>query len=133
MHRDLKPENLLLEGDGPTSLIKVIDFGTSQRYDPTKKMEQRFGTPYYIAPEVLKGNYDNKCDMWSCGVIMFILLSGRPPFDGSNDTQILEAVKKGKVELKGSMWSKVSEDAKDIVKKLLAKDPSKRLTANDAL
>ena len=96
-------------------------------------MKQRFGTPYYIAPEVLKGNYDNKCDMWSCGVIMFILLSGRPPFDGSNDNQILEAVKQAKVDLKGSMWNKVSEDAKDIVKKLLAKDPSKRLNANDAL
>lgn len=78
VHRDLKPENLLLqaEGAGSGSVIKVIDFGTSMKYDPSKKMKQTYGTPYYIAPEVLEGNYDNKCDIWSCGVIMYILLSG---------------------------------------------------------
>lgn len=76
VHRDLKPENLLLESEGDQATIKVIDFGTSQSFDPDKKMKQAFGTPYYIAPEVLKGSYDSMCDMWSCGVILYILISG---------------------------------------------------------
>lgn len=74
VHRDLKPENLLLDSDGPGAVIKVIDFGTSQKYDPEKKMHQTYGTPYYIAPEILAGEYNEKCDVWSCGVIMYILL-----------------------------------------------------------
>ena len=77
VHRDLKPENLLLDGKGPTALIKVIDFGTSMVFDPGMRMKQTYGTPYYIAPEVIRGSYDAKCDMWSCGVILYILLSGR--------------------------------------------------------
>ena len=76
VHRDLKPENLLLDSEAPGSLIKVIDFGTSQVFDPNSKMNQTYGTPYYIAPEILKGEYNEKCDIWSCGVIMFILLCG---------------------------------------------------------
>ena len=82
MHRDLKPENLLLETNDDNSNIKVIDFGTSMVFDPMKKMNQKFGTPYYIAPEVLKKKYDYKCDIWSSGVILYILLSGQPPFNG---------------------------------------------------
>lgn len=76
VHRDLKPENLLYESSKPGSAIKVVDFGTSRLFDPDKKMSQKIGTPYYIAPEVLDNNYDEKCDIWSCGVILFILLSG---------------------------------------------------------
>jgi calcium-dependent protein kinase len=84
VHRDLKPENLLLDTEG-SGTIKVIDFGTSQVFDPSAKMHQTYGTPYYIAPEILAGEYTEKCDIWSCGVIMYILLCGRPPFDGEND------------------------------------------------
>lgn len=94
VHRDLKPENLLLESEGQGS-IKVIDFGTSQVFDPAAKMHQTYGTPYYIAPEILAGEYTEKCDIWSCGVILYILLCGRPPFDGENDDEILENVAKG--------------------------------------
>jgi calcium-dependent protein kinase len=83
-----------LESEGQGS-IKVIDFGTSQVYDPTVKMHQTYGTPYYIAPEILAGEYTEKCDIWSCGVILYILLCGRPPFDGENDDEILENVAKG--------------------------------------
>lgn len=85
VHRDLKPENLLLESNRPDSEIKVIDFGTSRFYDPSRKMNSKFGTPYYIAPEVLKKSYTEKCDVWSCGVILYILLSGFPPFNGPDD------------------------------------------------
>lgn len=101
VHRDLKPENLLLDkGEDPK--ITIIDFGTSAVFDPTKKMSQKFGTPYYIAPEVLKKNYDEKCDLWSIGVILYILLCGYPPFNGANDKQIIEAVLKGKFTLDGN-------------------------------
>jgi calcium-dependent protein kinase len=76
VHRDLKPENVLYESSKPGAPLKVVDFGTSRCFDPNKKMTQKIGTPYYIAPEVLDNNYDEKCDIWSCGVIMYILLSG---------------------------------------------------------
>lgn len=90
MHRDLKPENLLLEYNNRTfeegNVVKVIDFGTSVEYlDPNEKLKARLGTAYYIAPEVLRGEYDEKCDVWSCGVILYIFLCGYPPFNGEND------------------------------------------------
>jgi len=91
-------------------MIKVIDFGTSQKYDPNKKMDQTFGTPYYIAPEVLGGCYDAKCDMWSCGVILYILISGKPPFDGKDDKEILAKVKRGVADYSGTLWTKVSKE-----------------------
>ena len=85
VHRDLKPENILMNRDENDPKITIIDFGTSGIFDNNKKMDQKFGTPYYIAPEVLKNNYDEKCDLWSIGVIMYILLCGYPPFNGAND------------------------------------------------
>ena len=84
MHRDLKPENIIFENLDKHSNLKIIDFGTSRKFDPIKKMNKKLGTPYYIAPEVLKENYDEKCDIWSCGVILYILLCGYPPFSGRN-------------------------------------------------
>ena len=141
VHRDLKPENLLLD-KGADPKVTIIDFGTSAVFDTSKKMSQKFGTPYYIAPEVLKKNYDEKCDMWSIGVILYILLCGYPPFNGANDKQIIEAVLKGKFSLDGKIkvnkseepeWDEVSDEAKDLVKKLLAYDPAKRISAADAL
>lgn len=85
VHRDLKPENLLIDKEEVNPKIKIIDFGTSQHFTPDQSMSQKFGTPYYIAPEVLKKNYTSKCDIWSIGVILYILLCGYPPFNGAND------------------------------------------------
>jgi calcium-dependent protein kinase len=96
VHRDLKPENLLFVSPDENSKIKIIDFGTSRKFDPKKRMTKRLGTPYYIAPEVLLENYNEKCDVWSCGVILFILLCGYPPFSGRTEDDILQRVKSGK-------------------------------------
>ena len=85
VHRDLKPENILLEQNKEFDQIKIIDFGTSLVYDENKKLDEKLGTPYYIAPEVLAKNYGAKCDIWSCGVIVYIVLSGVPPFNGASD------------------------------------------------
>ena len=76
----------------------MIDFGTSQRFEDVEKMELVLGTAYYIAPEVLKGQYNEKCDIWSIGVILYILLSGEPPFPGLDDKEILRNVIQGKYE-----------------------------------
>lgn len=141
VHRDLKPENLLLESNvSSTDLggknkfkIKIIDFGTSNRFEKGGKMQERYGTPYYIAPEVLKKNYNEKCDIWSLGVILYILLVGYPPFNGAEDSQIISAVKKGKYSLDEPEWDDVSEEAQDLVRKCLTYDPDKRASAGEAL
>mmetsp|Transcript_16089 Transcript_16089/g.11603 ORF Transcript_16089/g.11603 Transcript_16089/m.11603 type:complete len:137 (+) Transcript_16089:1230-1640(+) len=91
VHRDLKPENLMLASEDGYE-VKLIDFGLSRTFSLDKKMCSRLGTPFYIAPEVLKKKYDHKCDIWSIGVILYILLSGRPPFVGKNDEQIFEQI-----------------------------------------
>lgn len=143
MHRDLKPENLLLEssvsaenlGGKKAMKIKIIDFGTSQEFDSakSKKMEERYGTPYYIAPDVLNKSYTEKCDIWSLGVILYILLVGYPPFNGSDDKKIIDAVKKGKYTLDEPEWDDVSEEAVDLVRKCLTYDADKRISAGEAL
>lgn len=96
-------------------------------------MSQKFGTPYYIAPEVLKKKYNEKCDIWSIGVVMYVLLCGYPPFNGANDKAIIEAVLKGKFSLDEPEWDDISYEAKDLVRKMLEYDPSKRINAGDAL
>lgn len=126
MHRDLKPENLIYESDKDGSTLKVIDFGTSREFDGNTKLSQRLGTPYYIAPEVLKRKYDEKCDIWSCGVILYILLCGYPPFAGKTDEKIMERVQKGVYSFDHEEWEEISKEAKEFIKKMLTYDPSKR-------
>jgi len=93
-HRDLKPENILIEKTSSNELsVKVIDFGTAHAFNASK-LKATTGTAYYIAPEVLQKNYNEKCDVWSCGVILYILLSGTPPFNGRTDEEILQAVRR---------------------------------------
>lgn len=133
VHRDLKPENLLLESESVDAHIKVIDFGTSALYSSTDHMTQKYGTSYYIAPEVLKRNYNEKCDVWSCGVILFILLCGKPPFYGKEDRDIIKRVEKGEYSFRGSEWQSVSESAKNLIRKMLTYNPAFRISAKEAL
>lgn len=129
VHRDIKPENILFDGEN----IKIIDFGTSRIFDRKKIMKAIHGTPYYIAPEVISQSYDEKCDEWSSGVILYILLCGSPPFNGKSDIDIMEAVSKGKFTFNRSEFATVSLEAKDLISKLLTLNTNQRISAEAAL
>ena len=118
-HRDLKPENLLLLSNDKNSPIKVIDFGMSKIYKEKNEMSDYVGTAYYISPEVLEGKYDSKCDIWSAGVILYLLLSGTLPFDGENDEEVFEKIKMKKYDFPNSEWEYISDEAKDLIKGMI--------------
>lgn len=101
VHRDLKPENILFESLKPDSNLKVIDFGTSRKFNTNSRMKKTLGTPYYIAPEVLKQEYNEKCDIWSLGVVLYMLLCGYVPFSGTTPDEVFYKVKLGKFEFPG--------------------------------
>ena len=136
IHRDLKPENILIENseekDNEFFHIKIIDFGTCEILKK-KKLTEQIGTSFYIAPEVLKTGYNEKCDLWSCGVILYILLCGSPPFYGKSEKEIFQRILDGNINFKHKIWCKISEEAKNLVTKLLQVDPTKRLSAREAL
>jgi calcium-dependent protein kinase len=135
VHRDLKPENMLLEQDKDLEKLKIVDFGTSLSFDSDRALDEKLGTAYYIAPEVIKKSYNEKCDLWSCGVIMYILLSGEPPFNDlkADNEAIMKKVEKGKYDISKGVWKTISKDAKDLIKKLLTYKPEDRISAEDAL
>ena len=135
IHRDLKPENIMItdrERNGCLQ-VKIIDFGTAKISEKGQSENRYVGSSYYMAPEVMKRKYNEKCDLWSCGVIMYILLSGRPPFDGNDDDEILSNVKIGEYDLKSYPFPTLSDECKDLIKKLLTYEPDKRISASDAL
>eukprot|EP00922_Rhytidocystis_sp_ex-Travisia-forbesii_P018961 GHVS01028159.1.p1 GENE.GHVS01028159.1~~GHVS01028159.1.p1 ORF type:complete len:518 (+),score=63.20 GHVS01028159.1:69-1622(+) len=133
VHRDLKPENLLLESKSAHALIKIVDFGLASHFTPQQMLKEKLGTAYYIAPEVLKGHYDEKCDVWSCGVILYVLLCGYPPFNGPNDAAIMDNVLRGEFQFDPPDWKDVSEDAKDLIRQMLTLEPQKRISSEAAL
>lgn len=108
VHRDLKPENILLESNKDFDAVKIIDFGTAIVTEPDEIIEEKLGTPYYIAPEVLNKSYNEKADVWSCGVITYILLCGLPPFNGSSDQEIMKKIREGAFNFNSSVWQNVS-------------------------
>jgi len=133
-HRDIKPENILFENKEKDAEIKLIDFGLSKKVlYSNEKMHTILGTPYYVAPEVLGGTYDSKCDIWSIGAITYFMLSGDPPFKGANNAIIFNKILKGKIEFQSNKWSSISEKCKKFILKCLEKDPSKRYSASKAL
>ncbi|KAJ8900038.1 hypothetical protein K2173_024153 [Erythroxylum novogranatense] len=133
MHRDLKPENFLFASQLEDATLKTIDFGLSMFFRPGETFNDVVGSPYYVAPEVLRKHYGPECDVWSAGVIIYILLSGVPPFWDETEQGIFEQVLKGELDFISEPWPNVSEDAKDLVRRMLVRDPKKRLTAHEVL
>jgi len=132
-HRDLKPENLLLK-KGDDTHVMISDFGLSRILGEDSLMSTACGTPYYVAPEILKANpYTKDVDMWSIGVITYFLLAGFPPFMGDNLPEIVEQIVNADYSFPSPYWDEVSTEAKDFVKKLLVVEPEKRLTADQCL
>ncbi|XP_058072656.1 calcium-dependent protein kinase 20-like [Magnolia sinica] len=133
MHRDLKPENFLFANKKESSPLKAIDFGLSVFFTPGERFTEIVGSPYYMAPEVLKRNYGPEVDVWSAGVILYILLCGVPPFWAETEQGVAQAIIRSVIDFKRDPWPKVSDNAKDLVKRMLDPDPKKRLTAQEVL
>ncbi|KAL4296516.1 hypothetical protein GQ457_12G026470 [Hibiscus cannabinus] len=133
IHRDLKPENFLLLNKDEDSPLKATDFGLSVFYKPGEEFKDIVGSAYYIAPEVLKRKYGPEADIWSIGVMLYILLSGVPPFWAESENGIFIAILRGQVDFTSAPWPKISPQAKDLVKQMLTLDPKKRLTAVQVL
>lgn len=133
-HRDLKPENLLLLSEENDSDVKIADFGFAKRVFVPNSLTTQCGTPGYVAPEILDGiAYDTKADMWSVGVILYILLGGYPPFIEKNQRDLFRKIRRGEYEFHEEYWGAVSKDAKDLISSLLTVDPRRRLSADQAL
>lgn len=133
VHRDLKPENFLFSSKDEGSLLKAIDFGLSDYVKPDERLNDIVGSAYYVAPEVLHRSYGTEGDMWSIGVIAYILLCGSRPFWARSESGIFRAVLKADPSFDEAPWPSLSPDAIDFVKRLLNKDYRKRLTAAQAL
>ena len=140
LHRDLKLENLMIseiEKDITTGeeyfWVKIIDFGTAKIFHKNKTEKAVIGSSYYIAPEVLNQKYNEKCDTWSVGVILYMTLAGVAPFDGKNDDDIIRHIRIGKYNKNDERYAKHSDEVKDLVDQLLVKDIKKRLSAKEAL
>ncbi|XP_060795891.1 phosphorylase b kinase gamma catalytic chain, liver/testis isoform isoform X2 [Neoarius graeffei] len=137
IHRDLKPENILLDDQGH---IKLSDFGFSVQLQPGQKLRELCGTPGYLAPEILKcsmdethDGYGNEVDLWACGVILFTVLAGSPPFWHRKQMLMLRMIMEGQYQFNSPEWDDRSDTVKDLISRLLVLDPAARLTAEQAL
>ncbi|MCO5600236.1 hypothetical protein L7F22_054346 [Adiantum nelumboides] len=133
IHRDLKPENFLLQNKNDDSPLKATDFGLSVFFKSGDIFKDIVGSAYYVAPEVLRRHYGPEADVWSVGVILFILLSGVPPFWAETEQGIFDAILRGQIDFSGDPWPSISHGAMDLVKKMLNQDPKLRLTAAQVL
>ncbi|KAF8399398.1 hypothetical protein HHK36_015262 [Tetracentron sinense] len=133
MHRDLKPENFLFANKREHSPLKAIDFGLSVFFRPGERFSEIVGSPYYMAPEVLKRNYGPEVDIWSAGVILYILLCGVPPFWAETEQGVAQAILRSVIDFKRDPWPRISDSAKSLVRQMLEPDPRKRLTALQVL
>ncbi|KAL9250008.1 Calcium-dependent protein kinase 8-like protein [Drosera capensis] len=133
IHRDLKPENFLFANKKENSPLKAIDFGLSVFFKPGERFNEIVGSPYYMAPEVLKRNYGPEIDVWSAGVILYILLCGVPPFWAESEQGVAQAIIRSVIDFKRDPWPNASDNAKDLVRRMLDPDPKRRLTAQEVL
>jgi calcium/calmodulin-dependent protein kinase I len=137
VHRDLKPENILLVSEADDASLKIIDFGFATEFHMGAKgaeLTATCGTPGYVAPEVISGKpYGPEVDMWSLGVVSFVLLCGYPPFMEDSQQALFAKIRKGQYEFDPQFWDVVSEPAKDLVSKLLVVDPKARYTPEQVL
>ena len=140
VHRDLKLENILIQEKEKSKTngedlfnIKIIDFGTARIFDNKRNPQSIVGSSYYIAPEVLKQKYNKECDLWSVGVILYMFIVGHAPFDGCDDEEITNSIQRGIYRKDDKRWKKASKEVKDLIQRLLLYNPSKRLTAIQAL
>jgi len=134
-HRDLKPENFLLHAAGgiEQATLKIIDFGIACRFVPGEVLTNTSGTAFYMSPQVIQGGYNELCDVWSSGVVLYILLCGYPPFMGRTEDEILSRVCSGRYSFPENDWKGVTDDAKSLIGKLLAYAPKQRCSAEAAL
>ncbi len=134
IHRDLKPENFLYGSPEHDSDIKIIDFGMSNKLEPGfRQLHSMVGTPYYLAPEVLSGNYGKECDMWSLGVVMYVFLSGQQPFQGQELNQVFQRIVQADFSFEGPEWEPVSSGAKGLISLMIKANPHHRITIDQAL
>ncbi|KAL3932694.1 MAG: hypothetical protein SGPRY_000602 [Prymnesium sp.] len=132
VHRDLKPENVLYKDKEPGSPLKLIDFGLAIHLAPKAFESEVCGTTSYMAPEVLNGRYQTECDLWSLGVMVFFMLSGKLPFSGRNDAEKEAKILSGQLSFSNPSWEKISPDGKDFVRSLLVADPHRRMSGKKA-
>ena len=135
LHRDLKPENIIIESSKKNNFlnVKVIDFGTAKMFEKNKSEKRQIGSSYYMAPEVLNKNYTEKCDLWSVGVILYILLTKLPPFGGKTDEIIYSKIKKGVYSIVDTPLNTCTSEVKDLIANLLIINPTMRFSAEHAL
>lgn len=133
VHRDIKPQNFMYSSKTHDAEIKLIDFGLSRHFEPNETLQSQVGTPYFTAPEVLTGSYDCSCDLWSLGVMLYLLLSGTLPFEGDTTAALAKAILTTQPDFSRKEWARITPLAKSLVKDLLEKDPKKRITAEKAL
>ena len=132
-HRDIKPENLIFESMAEDANLKIIDFGLSKVFDQElRHMSSILGTSFYMAPEVVKGHYDERCDVWSAGVILYIMMCGRPPFYAQSDEKVLKKILEKDYSFDYPEWANVSESVKNLIKSIFV-DQEQRLTAAEVL
>lgn len=133
IYRDIKLENLLLTKKDNINHIKLIDFGTSTTFEEDDCFMNPLGTCYYIAPEALRREYDEKADIWACGVLLYILFCGYAPFNGNNDSEVYCAILKNELVFEPRDWDSVSHEARDLVRKMLVKNPFERFGSEECI
>jgi len=130
VHRDIRLENFLLQDSLGSAELKLIDFGCATQCEgDSASMTTKCSSAHYTAPEMLQGAYSKKCDVWSCGVLLYIMLGGSPPFGGDDDAQILKVVAEARVDFPGGQWDPISKTAKEFIGMMLVKDPQQRSSA----